>query len=374
MKLREWQKKAKEIWFDKNCKGTIAACTGSGKTYFAIDISKSFSGNILVIVPTVQLLKQWHKKLSENYEEEIGMLGGGKCSIKRITVAVMNSLWGKHLAQCELLIFDEVHRAQSVKNSEFLLHNNFKNVLGISATPERDDEEANTYILKLAPVIFRYNLDQGIKDGVVSVFCLINERVSLEPEEFLAYNKADKIARSAMVQFGFSLNNLMKNSKKGNRTAIEGMKAISERKKIIYNSAQKLDKAVELLKNNENKRLILFDESIDNLAKIKLRLSEIDIPASIYHSKLKKSERKSLFEDFETGKTNIILSCRALEEGVDVPDIDSAIILNGSSKIRQQIQRIGRSLRKTTGSKKSLIYQVYVGDTKDEDWLRKRSL
>ena len=58
-----------------------------------------------------------------------------------------------------------------------------------------------------------------------------------------------------------------------------------------------------------------------------------------------------------------------LEIGFDIPSVSIAIIVSNTKNIHQLIQRIGRVVRKTDEKSQSLIYVVYVDDTKDKDIL-----
>lgn len=69
----------------------------------------------------------------------------------------------------------------------------------------------------------------------------------------------------------------------------------------------------------------------------------------------------------DEGFANVMLSVKALIEGVDVPSADVGIIRVSNSSIRQRIQTFGRVLR--TGddpSKQSQLYVLYARDTVDE--------
>ena len=55
-----------------------------------------------------------------------------------------------------------------------------------------------------------------------------------------------------------------------------------------------------------------------------------------------------------------MITCTAVDEGLNVPDIEIAIIVSQSMTRRQRVQRIGRALRK--GKIKALIYTIYITD------------
>ena len=63
---------------------------------------------------------------------------------------------------------------------------------------------------------------------------------------------------------------------------------------------------------------------------------------------------------FKRGVKKILVTCTALDEGLNVPDIDVAIIVSQTMSKRQRIQRLGRALRK--GKDLAEIYTIYIGD------------
>jgi superfamily II DNA or RNA helicase len=56
----------------------------------------------------------------------------------------------------------------------------------------------------------------------------------------------------------------------------------------------------------------------------------------------------------------IMLAIKCLDEGVDIPQINKAIILASSSNPREYIQRRGRVLRKTENKYEAKIWDILV--------------
>ena len=54
-----------------------------------------------------------------------------------------------------------------------------------------------------------------------------------------------------------------------------------------------------------------------------------------------------------------------LNEGVNVPEANVAIILSGSGSVREHVQRLGRILRKS-GDKQATLYEVVTAGTSEE--------
>jgi DNA or RNA helicases of superfamily II len=71
VKLRDYQQEAVENWY-KVKSGSIVLPTGAGKTMVALKIMEIVNSPTLIVVPTLDLIKQWTKILSRNFDIEIG--------------------------------------------------------------------------------------------------------------------------------------------------------------------------------------------------------------------------------------------------------------------------------------------------------------
>lgn len=87
----------------------------------------------------------------------------------------------------------------------------------------------------------------------------------------------------------------------------------------------------------------------------------------VYHSELGPKERRSTLEEFRARGPSALLVCRSLDEGVDLPDVDAAILAASTQSKRQRVQRIGRTLRKGADGKRSLITTLYAIGTSDSN-------
>ena len=62
------------------------------------------------------------------------------------------------------------------------------------------------------------------------------------------------------------------------------------------------------------------------------------------------------------GLIDILITCKALDEGFDYPDVDAVLLLSSSSSTRQRIQRLGRALRVSDDKNDALIVTIYSSD------------
>jgi superfamily II DNA or RNA helicase len=73
-------------------------------------------------------------------------------------------------------------------------------------------------------------------------------------------------------------------------------------------------------------------------------------------------ERAAALARFQDGSLHALVSARVLNEGIDVPDADVAIVVAGTQGEREHVQRVGRLLRPRPG-KRALVYELVCGGT-----------
>jgi superfamily II DNA or RNA helicase len=94
-------------------------------------------------------------------------------------------------------------------------------------------------------------------------------------------------------------------------------------------------------------------------------LASVGLHPMEYHSSMC-GDRQSALEWFMT-VGGILVSIKCLDEGIDIPMVDHALILASSQNPRQFIQRRGRVLRKTKGKSIAVIYDAIVVPLSLED-------
>jgi superfamily II DNA or RNA helicase len=85
----------------------------------------------------------------------------------------------------------------------------------------------------------------------------------------------------------------------------------------------------------------------------------------VCHSLQTNSERQAVLAEFAEPGPKVLIACRSLDEGFDVPEVDAAILAASTQSTRQRIQRIGRVLRKFSEDKRAIILTLYVPGTGD---------
>ena len=111
--------------------------------------------------------------------------------------------------------------------------------------------------------------------------------------------------------------------------------------------------------------MIVFSEYNALVDTLSARLA---LPTITY--KTAPDERKDTLDAFRDGTYSKIVTGRVLNEGVDVPDANVAIVVSGSSTKREYIQRLGRVIRpKET---RAVLYEVITRKTGEIQSARKR--
>jgi superfamily II DNA or RNA helicase len=82
-------------------------------------------------------------------------------------------------------------------------------------------------------------------------------------------------------------------------------------------------------------------------------------------------ERDAILAAFRERSVRAICSARVLNEGLDVPDANVAVIVAGALGAREHVQRIGRILRPGE-HKRAIAYELVTLDTIDELRVRAR--
>jgi superfamily II DNA or RNA helicase len=370
------QKEVLRKWVANQCKGTLEACTGFGKTYTAIlAIQKTNEQypdyNILVVVPTKHLKTQWSNEIKNH-------------GLTNTEVVVINT-GIKRVRECDFLILDEIHNYASSVFSKIFSLVTYKWVLGLTATLERRDNR-DFLIRTKAPVVDTITLTDALKEGYVSEFVTYNVPLVLSEEQRKEYQEMSDEFNFYFSKFGHdfgaAMHCLKSQPARANVARKQGVaesqvmgwaaqfqKNLAKRKSYLYNHPIKL-KAASRIVNNVDLKMITFSESIDFTKK----LTDLTHPwSAAYHGNMAKYQREAVLKDFEDDKRDIrvINAAKALDEGLDVPGVEVALICSGTSGGRQNIQRTGRAIRFQEG-KKAFIINLYIKNTQDEKWLRKR--
>ncbi len=355
--LRPFQVEAYESWVRNNCRGTIIAPTGTGKTIIAGYAIRQLDVPALIVCPTERILKMWIDRLREKFQLSATAYYGGCKKLGRITVTIYNTISMNHpelLRYYSLIILDEVHHAGSEVFSSIIHRlNNGHKVMALTATLKREDDRHMIIMSKL-PVVYCLDLATAIKHRLVAPVEVIPIGVDMSEKERRLYVDIEK-----------KISNV-KNALKTFNEDVEERERLERQLKIYINQRRMLLSRLEAKKEavynislkHPNERILVFSESIDSIEGLKKYLLDRGVKAETYHSGKPEDVRDMIFSRWGAD-FNVLLSCRALDEGIDVPECGVAVMIASGMSVRQLVQRKGRIMRPREG-KIAKLYVVYA--------------
>jgi superfamily II DNA or RNA helicase len=63
---------------------------------------------------------------------------------------------------------------------------------------------------------------------------------------------------------------------------------------------------------------------------------------------------------FRKGVVDVLVTCRALDEGANIPETQLAIVAAATASQRQRIQRLGRVLRPAVGKSRATVFTLFA--------------
>ncbi|MDG5760636.1 DEAD/DEAH box helicase family protein [Natronococcus sp. A-GB1] len=388
--LREYQQEALSAWLetdrwaglepdgtlpvDRAPAGVLELPTGSGKTVIALKAIERLATPTLVVVPTIDLLEQWQRELEREFDLEIGRFGGGEQRIGPITVSTYDSAYLKADSvgnRFGLVVFDEVHHLGGEGYREIARLLAAPARLGLTATFERPDGAHEVIEDVVGPLAFRISPDELAGDHLAP-YDVKRLEVSLTPEEREEYDRNQEVFANYLatsnIQFssGSDYQELVKRSG-SDPAAREALLARQRAREITYGSEAKIDALEGILEDHRGERIIVFT-AFNELA---YDVSERFLIPTITHQ-TGAAERREILERFREGTYTRIATSNVLDEGVDVPDANVAVVLSGSGSEREFTQRLGRILRPKEDGGRALLYEVVASETAEERTSRRR--
>jgi superfamily II DNA or RNA helicase len=228
--------------------------------------------------------------------------------------------------------------------------------IGLSATPDRQWDEEGTekiyqYFGDHDP--FEFTTQEAIENGYLTRYEYHPIICELEPYEFDEYAELSTEIEQLTAQV-----NSAETVDEGTLDRLEHL--LRERADIKKRAVNKPDRFEEFLSTDHPKPALVFCEDTDQLEDIEQRLkNHAGVKYGVYTS-TRENEQADAFYRFEKKIIDYLLAIKCLDEGVDVPDCSTAVIIASSRNEREFIQRRGRVLRRTDAVDLAQIYDILV--------------
>lgn len=413
-RLYPWQETCLKEWQKKQYHGIVNVVTGAGKTYLALAAAKHLKDQcampclrIKIVVPTASLLEQWSLSIRNFFGEavshrDIGLYYSGRRDTPDhlFMIYVINSArysLARHIVKdieegaSVFLIADECHRYTGTENRKIFDFLPFTSAcperyasLGLSATPGLNrPENAAVLLPALGPEIYRYGFKEAEEDETLCPYAAFHIALSFTLAEKTDYENLsrnmNKTFRNLISHYpslkgtgrsGFfrALCQIAGGNEPSNHLARLYLKLAHKRKILTSNATSRLQcvmKIIELL--DKSARVIIFGERIEQADLLYQKLGHL-YPHQVarFHSAMTSDARKLALQRFHDGEVRILISCRALDEGFDVPSANVGIVMSSTSVNRQRTQRLGRILRRYEGKEIASLYYLYIAESSEE--------
>ncbi len=370
--LREYQARAIAAWESAGRRGTIVLPTGSGKTRVALAAIARTRLSTLCIVPTRALLEQWLQVMHAVVEGPVARLGDGRHEVGPITVATFESAyrWMPRIGnRFELIVVDEAHHFGSGLRDEALEMCTASARLGLTATPP----EAPEARARLESLVGRVVFENGIADlagTYLADFDIVTCRLGLDGCERDDYARAMSDFQRVNEEFRrtnpFGTWPELVAAAMRTEAGRKGLAGFHSAKRLLAYTAAKKETLRSLLVRHDRSRTLVF--TADNASAYQVSREELITPITC---DIARRERAEVLSRFRAGELRVLVSARVLNEGVDVPDAEVAVIVGGALGSREYVQRVGRLLRPLPG-KRAIVYELVTNGTLEVAQARKR--
>jgi superfamily II DNA or RNA helicase len=274
-------------------------------------------------VPTLTLLHQTSKDLSDLLEEPVGKIGDSTYSVKRVTVATIDSLKSglkreevkTYLNSVKVWLIDESHlsAADSYRDvSELLVNTEYR--FGLSATVRRGDGNELVFHGIIGPLVKRLTPIELIDAG-----WLARPRIEMHVIEHEYIQEGIKKPSYSSIY----KTNIVNNVERNNYVMEQCYRAKQEKRDPVLILIQDLEHG-------------------DILQDLIAQLG----PCAYLKGENDQKDRTKVVQLFQKGDIPFLVASTIFDIGVDIPEIKTIILAGAGKSASRAIQRVGRGLRK----------------------------
>jgi len=324
--LKEWETKQSTM---------VVLPTGAGKTcLFAAVIHNRLPGRALVLAHREELIFQAKDKIEKftglDCEIEMGELTASKSfwSTMPVVIATVQTLVSGRVrprmekfnpADFSTIVIDEFHHATAntyVKILDYFKSNPDIKILGVTATPDRTDEEALGQVCN--SVAFNYTLTEAINDGwLVPISC---QMVSIAGLDF------SEVRTTAGDLNGADLAAIMEAETVCQGVCSATLQIIGKRQTIVFTPSVK----------HAEMACAIFNRHQDGIAEW-------------VSGKTEKEARRKIMDNVVSGKTQILCNVGVATEGFDAPGVEVIVMARPTKSRALYAQMAGRATRPQAG-------------------------
>lgn len=395
--------------FLKEGRGIFSIATGGGKTKAALIAASAIQDRedssllLVILAPSRPLVRQWADEIrlfgvppvvlsGQNRRSRVAVLDGVEAALRGDTghseaLVATGSLFGSDETFREwldrmsrfvptVLIADEVH---NFGTPTFLDHQpeDIQYRLGLSATPMRQYDPEGTARLAqyFGDSLIEFSLGDAIRTGCLVPYDYHVHEVQLSGEEFDLYLELTQ----RLGRLGFLVDD--DGATPGLNPRIESL--LRQRRAVLEQAEGKLsilDNLLQRAGTRSVRRTLIYASAkppvLDRPRQID-RVNELLAELGVISHQLTSRETSdssanAILDAFGRGEYQVLTAMKVLDEGVDVPQTETAVLLASSTVRREWIQRRGRVLRTWNGKEAASLHDFLVVPPSIEDEVSRR--
>ena len=331
LELKEHQKAAltalDEMRKNHESIALIYHATGTGKTVTAVTDAKHIGKRTLFIAHTNELVMQAYDTFKALWQDvSVGVYMGNfkekdafvVCGSVQ-SVALHTEDFGE--SDFDYIIIDEAHHAAAETYQKILAYFKPSFTLGLTATPERADDQDILSIFKNTA----HKLD--IKTAVE-----IGELVSV---------------RCIRIHTNIDLTRVRFNSVRYNIRDLESKIFVPDRNNLIVDT---------FMDYVSTKRTVIFCASVKHAEEIAGKIRDRGVAARAVSGSMKMSERNEVLTGFKKGEIKALCACDLLNEGWDCPETEVLFMARPTMSKVLYTQQLGRGMRLSEGKEFLMVF------------------
>lgn len=307
-----------EKTYDEGYKSALVVmATGLGKTYLAGFFAKRFK-RVLFIAHREEILTQAQKSFSTIIKDSsFGIYNGNKkeANVDHVFASIFTLSMKQHLKvfkpdDFDLIVIDEFHHAAATSYQRVLDYFQPSFLLGITATPDRNDNK-DVYSICDGNVAYRIDFLEAI------------QRDWLAPFQY--YGVYDETDYSNITWLG-------------NRYDDEELLQAQLKDEMAQNILDAWEK-------HKKTKTLVFCSSIKQATFLSQFFNQHNYNTVSLHSKQKEIRRNDAIIQLEQGEIDAIFTVDLFNEGVDIPSVDTLLFVRPTESLTVFTQQVGRGLR-----------------------------
>ena len=316
----------------------VVMATGLGKTYLAGFFARKFK-RVLFIAHREEILYQAKKSFKRIMPERTGGIYNGKIKDAEadcIFASIATLSMKQHLElfqpdAFDLIIVDEFHHAAANSYQKVLEYFNPQFLLGITATPDRNDNK-DVYAICHGNVAYRIDFLEAIQRRWLAPFYYVG-----------VYDETDYSQLTWL----------------GTRYAEDDLLKVQLREEMA-------EKILQAWNTYKQTRTLVFCSSIRQAVFLSNYFNKQGYKTVPLHSKQVNISRNQAIKMLEKGELDAIFTVDLFNEGVDIPAVDTLLFVRPTESLTVFTQQIGRGLRLHDDKEKCVIIDL-IGNYRNAD-------